>query len=189
MVAFNSLNFWPVACLWFLLCLSCPNVVNSAALIFNERQSCPPGVTPGSCVVSEANCDFYSCLDNEYNCGPNGYPLGYGLKYCQAFIDDADKFTSQGQVWLEKVRLCLQQALVADDNCESSCTAIWNDAFNSHAACYVNNGLCDLPPSDWVALAEVVGLPTLQLIAPELMNVLQVSEGCVEVWTYLSSIL
>jgi hypothetical protein len=190
MATFNFLTFWGFGTLSvLLLCLSCPNVATARIAVLDQRQSCPPGITPGSCVVSSANCDFYSCLDAEHNCGPDGYPLGYGLKYCQAFIDDAYKFSSEGQIWLANVRPCLQQALVPDDNCQTSCSQIESDAFGSHAACYVDNGLCELPPSDWIALAEVVGLPTLQLIGPELINLLQVTEGCFAAWSYLSSIL
>jgi Phosphomannose isomerase type I len=31
-------------------------------------------------------CSFYAyCLEARYHCGPNGYPIGYGLKYCEKF--------------------------------------------------------------------------------------------------------
>lgn len=188
MAFFNLLTCWGFESLWLcilcVLCLSCPNVANGHLANLEQQQLCPT-----NCPVSDSTCDFYTCLEARHDCGPDGYPLAYGFKYCEAFNAETHKFTEQGQIWILRVRLCLQQALPTTVNCQTSCAQIESDAFASHAACYVDNGLCELRLSDWIALVEVVGVPTLKLIAPELENVLQVAERCVGVWTYLSGIL
>ena len=33
------------------------------------------------------SCEFYTaCLEKRLGCGPSGYPLDYGLRYCRAFL-------------------------------------------------------------------------------------------------------
>jgi len=45
-------------------------------------------------------CSFYEdCLEARYHCGPDGYPLGYGKKYCNKFIATIDKFSPEAQVY------------------------------------------------------------------------------------------
>ncbi|EDR13584.1 uncharacterized protein LACBIDRAFT_308677 [Laccaria bicolor S238N-H82] len=54
---------------------------------------------------------------------------------------------------------CLQAALVpeATGEGETTCNALADKAFATHATCYVNNGLCELFPTDWVEIVTIVG--------------------------------
>ena len=43
----------------------------------------------------KGNCSFYpQCVEKRFPCGPNGYALGYGNKYCNIFVKDANCYTS-----------------------------------------------------------------------------------------------
>lgn len=33
------------------------------------------------------DCEWYlKCLEDHYHCGPKGYPVGFGYKYCSRFL-------------------------------------------------------------------------------------------------------
>jgi hypothetical protein len=61
--------------------------------------------------------------------------------------------------------LCLQRALVPEAtgaaNAVIGCDALWTLAISTHAMCYVDSGLCILPPSDWVVIDKTVTIPVL----------------------------
>lgn len=35
--------------------------------------------------TTNGDCEFYTGMENLLQCGANGYPLGYGYKYCKIF--------------------------------------------------------------------------------------------------------
>ena len=44
-------------------------------------------------MAASGNCAFYSdCVEKRVPCGPNGYALGYGKKYCVRFGENIDCF-------------------------------------------------------------------------------------------------
>ena len=55
---------------------------------------------------------------------------------------------------------CLQDALIPEAagavGAVQTCEELNNEAFNFHAPCYLKNGLCALPPSDWEVIVSVV---------------------------------
>lgn len=120
-----------------------------------------------------ATCAWYSdCLAERFP-GCTGHALeyaqSYGGKYCQGFTDNSDKFSAVGQVWVDKVKLCLQEELARDvlrQEVEvADCEEIRRAAFDSHPKCYVEPiegdtsvGLCVLmqnSPGDVVKILEV----------------------------------
>ena len=39
-------------------------------------------------LANAGNCDFYTqCVEARFQCGANGYPRGYGDKYCRQFTN------------------------------------------------------------------------------------------------------
>src|SRR5688572_15430052 len=75
-----------------------------------------PSLFQTLCINPPPNtCDFYlDCLESRYRCSSNGYPLGYGYKYCSKFKNSASGFSKQGQKWIIKTMTCLQQYLISD---------------------------------------------------------------------------
>lgn len=93
-------------------------------------------------LVLNGNCDFYvQCLEPKYKCGPTGYPVGYGFKYCSKFTKNLNEYPAGGQEWIRKTLICLKKALVPEF---SSCSQLYNTAFDSHPRCYYESGFCDL---------------------------------------------
>jgi len=82
---------------------------------------------------------------------------------------------------------CLQTALVPEatgmDN--MTCSTLEEKAFGTHAACYIENGLCLLSPTDWLAIMEIVELRTLFRNWDAFKATVQAGEGCVDFWAFL----
>lgn len=126
-------------------------------------------------------CDYYTkCVEPAVNCGPKGYPLGYGLKYCQAFTAKKDKFTPAGQEWLFNVMECLQKDLVpvAQGSEVFTCPKLKAFAIAGHAKCYTERGhsICSLPPKDWF---KIIGIIKAVVLEPgTIKTMLQIARSC-----------
>lgn len=108
----------------------------------------------GACIPKENDCSFYkTCMENKLKCGKKGYALGYGGKYCKAFLKRRPKFSALGQEWLSKVTLCNQHeiASVFIRSSNLTCARVEEHAFKIHSKCYnaSNISVCSLPRSDW----------------------------------------
>ncbi|KAJ7599184.1 hypothetical protein C8J56DRAFT_1093536 [Mycena floridula] len=134
------------------------------------------------------NCSFYAtCLESRYKCGKDGYPSGYGEKYCQAFSTERNLLTLQGQKWMLDTMHCLQDALVPEavDSSSTTCDNLADIAFKSHAPCYLGSGLCTLSPKDWIAILQIVDFRTLFRTWDAFEATVQAVEGCVEFYFFL----
>ncbi len=108
-------------------------------------------------------CDYYRCREQEDACGPDGYHLGFGYHYCNAFRLIAERHASpEAQGWLSRVRRCLIETLDRDET-EGDCNQLKERAFDSHVECYVKTGFCDLPLSDWLLVVNTVKLRDIDL--------------------------
>lgn len=110
-------------------------------------------------------CTFYAdCLESIYDCGPEGYPLGYGQHFCQKFKSEKSRFTTNGQKWLSNTMLCLQRAMIPEVTSPitttgvRTCEQLKDAALSKHAKCYVECGLCQLSPMDWWVIVSTVGI-------------------------------
>ncbi|KIL63796.1 hypothetical protein M378DRAFT_649865 [Amanita muscaria Koide BX008] len=133
------------------------------------------------------DCSFYpDCLETRYHCGPSGYPLGYGLKYCTAFIQNRGLLSQRGQQWMVDAMHCLQLALVPEATGESktvqACDELKDYAFSTHPKCYVDNGFCTLPPTDWAGIVEIIGVSA---VLSGLKQELQTAADCAGLYAYL----
>ncbi|KAH9479093.1 hypothetical protein JR316_0007672 [Psilocybe cubensis] len=154
-------------------------------------------------------CDFYrECLESKFHCGPKGYPLGYGEKYCEKFVAGQDKLSPAGQKWMMDTMQCLQRVLVPDateseadnrkpgeldhsdtksarestdtgSNNNKRCDALKQKAFDSHSECYLANGLCSLSGRDWVEIVEIIGIKTLFDSWAAIKETIEAAEGCI----------
>lgn len=108
-----------------------------------------------------AACDWYQqCLHKIEPCDQdpaNEYAMSYGYKYCTEYERNLKNFSTKGQTWIAKVRKCLQKALSYSVGRAYGCKFIQDSAFNSHSKCYVDSGLCDLPPEDWNQILKITG--------------------------------
>ena len=110
--------------------------------------SCP---VPAPDAIAGHEADFYRCVEDTAQCGPTGYPLGYGAKYAERFYRQTRPFMSRaGKQWIDDVLVCLQDELRVRIEPTSTCDEIRTTAYDSHPACYVEAGFCRLPWSDWL---------------------------------------
>jgi hypothetical protein len=113
------------------------------------------------------DCTFYTdCLEAKYQCGADGYPIGYGFHFCTKFAESKSILSTAGKAWISDTMLCLQKALVPEATgaagAVTTCADLKTKAFATHADCYVDSGLCSLPISDWEKVAvDIVGPGTL----------------------------
>jgi len=107
------------------------------------------------------NCDYYTqCLEPKFKCGPTGYPIGYGNKYCNKFLEFFNDFTPEGQEWIGKTLLCLKNALIPvyESTKSITCSEIYNIAFDSHPTCYTDSGFCNLFADPRIGFTTIKGL-------------------------------
>ena len=89
--------------------------------------------------------------------------MGYGYYFCHRYDINYDKFSWQGQMWINSVKLCLQNDLlpVLNNKANYDCDTLKSFAFSTHAKCYLgNNGefysICDLGLSDWGLILKTI---------------------------------
>jgi hypothetical protein len=110
------------------------------------------------CEIIANDCTWYErCAERTTFCGRGGYALGYAQHYCQKFKSASGNLSPQGQAWIPNVMRCLQSALLPFVLQEKplTCPQIRAVGFRQHVDCYVDNGFCDLPKSDWLAIGLV----------------------------------
>jgi hypothetical protein len=113
-------------------------------------------------------CAFYAgCLEKAFPCGETGYALGFGEKFCTGFR--STDLSEAGEQWKANTMMCLQRALVSrvssakafaeTAESASTCSAVFDEAFASHPACYTDSrhSICDLPASDLVRISSTIG--------------------------------
>ncbi|GFF33433.1 hypothetical protein IFM58399_03539 [Aspergillus lentulus] len=142
----------------------------------------------GGCTQPPPNsCDFYKqCLESRYHCGPAGYPIGFGQKFCEKSLVWRPKMSTSGQEWITKTMLCLQEELVplAIGSESQTCSELKQHALGTHAECYVRSGVCTLPIEDWGKILEIVG-PAL-ISAPEnFKSAFETAGDCLKLYFWL----
>ena len=81
---------------------------------------------------------------------------------------------------------CLQMALVPDAiGPETTCQALEDQAFGTHAGCYVDNGMCTLGVNDWSAILQIVDIRTLFQSWDAFEATIETAVECVEFYTFM----
>jgi len=148
----------------------------------------PPSSSPACAKPPLDNCSFYpNCLESRYRCGPSGYPIKYGQHYCEKFSNERSLLNSQGQQWMIDTMQCLQIALVPEaiDINTTTCQTLNDQAFGTHAPCYVDNGLCTLGLHNWVAILEIVDIRTFFQSWDAFKATVEATAECAELFAFL----
>jgi hypothetical protein len=107
-----------------------------------------------SCKPNVNSCGFYLCKEKEQSCGPKGYLLAFGHKFCQEFLNTENDYSPEAHEWLRRVRVCLMNQLQEITSQDSlTCKDLKSEGFHSHAGCYVSTGFCELSPQDQTRIA------------------------------------
>jgi hypothetical protein len=104
---------------------------------------------------------FYRCVEGLINqgngCGEDGYLLGYAAKYAERYMWEIyPTLNTEGQRFLDLNLVCLQT--VFRDTVEDtwSCERVAEFGFQSHAACYLSSGICELSLSNRLTILMAV---------------------------------
>ncbi|RMJ25355.1 hypothetical protein PHISP_03797 [Aspergillus sp. HF37] len=113
--------------------------------------------------------------------------MGYGYKYCEKFQEERARLSDAGQEWMVDVMLCLQRKLISQATGTSNittCAELKDYAFSTHSQCYVDSGFCALPPTDWLAVIEIVSLETMLESFDSLSATTDTAGECVEFYLW-----
>jgi len=131
------------------------------------------------CVPNVNSCGFYLCQEKHHQCGPKGYPIGFGFKFCQIYLNGEKSYSPKAHEWLRKVRICLMEKFnetEKETNGVRTCGAIKSDSFHSHVGCYVKTGFCELSLKD---KAQIFWAMRSSLIHTEIyQDAIGVSKAC-----------
>jgi len=123
--------------------------------------------------IDNVDCSYYLHREIDQTCGPSGYYVDFGYKFCSKFMFAKRHwldFSPKAYTWLTNVGLCLQKQL-HQERCESlaadkeslSCKAVESYAMKSHPECYLmpdinrpHISICNLAPTDYLVLTKVI---------------------------------
>ena len=121
------------------------------------------------------DCEYYSCIEAEKQCGDRGYPIGFGRKYCMRFEERQAKLSLEGQEWMKRVRSCLIAGMEESTD-GLSCREFKRSAVKLHVPCYVDSGYCQLSKKDKKAVIKMI---SWSMWRPSLLNAgLRVLKSC-----------
>ncbi|XP_025087840.1 uncharacterized protein LOC112560293 [Pomacea canaliculata] len=141
---------------------------------------------------SGEGCNWYSnCLEKKFPCasGSDDYGIAYAEKFCNAYYNNYNTFSSKGRLWVDAVRKCLQVALVPlmQNFTTYTCAHVKSYAFKSHAPCYLKPDVgapsfCDLPHEDYWRVFWTINGAFLSAFSNSMYGMFEVSKGCLPVW-------
>jgi len=123
----------------------------------------PQPADPGACATLIDThddcqlCDYYSCRERTAQCGQDAYLIDYVGRYCQRFAQVAEpRVSPAAAAWLQRVRRCLVTWLEQHVPYDAPCPEIERLGTDSHAACYVETGFCELSIADWAGIVHTI---------------------------------
>ena len=101
------------------------------------------------------DCNYYRTVEEDYACGAEGYPLNFGYRLCQKYLESESKITPRLKNWFPKVRFCLQNFIETERGGIRDCDELHHRAIASHIPCYQDTGFCSLPMSDQLLILKI----------------------------------
>ncbi len=127
-------------------------------------------------VPSRNDCNYYLDVERDFKCGFKGYPLKFGYRLCEKYLEAQPGMTRAVQRWFPKIRYCLQNYLETERASIRDCKDLHRKAINSHINCYVQTGFCDLSVLDQ---AQIVQVTAFDILNPDVMGLsLRVKAAC-----------
>ena len=98
-----------------------------------------------NCTSQLGQCGYYKCVQDEIRCSDSDYLSGFAIPYCYKYQADQKNYSDRGQIFLSKVRYCLQVKIedFTNEN-QYACKDLREYAIHSHIGCYLNSGFCEL---------------------------------------------
>jgi hypothetical protein len=136
---------------------------------------------------SATNCDYYSQIESELQCGTDAYFQKWGGPMCKKYLlyeTDPLKsllLTDQLKAWFPKVRFCLQNELAQMLEAKNlSCGNLNAQVNRSHVDCYMQTGYCELSVLSKAQLGSLSA--EAMVMDPALWDplALEISKNCAE---------
>ena len=125
-------------------------------IFFSATTSFASGdLSDSPCVELTDSCEFYSCIEEELKCGKRGYPIDFGMKYCNQYDRKIKYFSKLGSEWVQKTKTCLINKIIGIENLKS-CDDLKKQAFKHHSPCYLDAGYCELTSDDKTAVLYII---------------------------------
>ncbi|PVD35017.1 hypothetical protein C0Q70_06298 [Pomacea canaliculata] len=86
-------------------------LLSSSANALIARQKRQTTIDPDCYTPAGNSCTWYTvCLEASIPCQntSDDYAIAYGLKFCNLYVRNYNKFSPQGKQWVDAVRKCLQ---------------------------------------------------------------------------------
>lgn len=105
---------------------------------------------------TNGDCNFYTCIENRFPCGRDGYASRFGRYYCQRIKNNINSLNAGGRVWANATLKCQTQALkTLYQSAAQSCRAIYNAGFDAMHQCFIENKFCDINWDNRDAIWEI----------------------------------
>lgn len=121
-------------------------------------------------------CAFYLEREKHSGCGPSGYYLRFGHKFCSLFAQHEAQLSPNGRAWMHRTRECLIQELAAVGG-EISCHAVPAVAAEHHLYCYEVTRHCDLSIRDRAVMMRLTSSHLRE--AAEFLGLTVINARCV----------
>lgn len=103
------------------------------------------------------DCSWYkNCVNVRYPCPEDNYAIEYAQKFCDLYAQNYEIFSSDGKLWVNGVKKCLQVSLAPTLRpwVNLNCKQLKKFAFDTHAPCYTKPdnaapSICALRCLDW----------------------------------------
>lgn len=112
---------------------------------------------------SRNSCAYYLQVEAEEHCGPDGYPLKFGYRLCEKYLEAQPTMRPNVRRWFPKIRYCLQNYLEDYRGTIRDCSDLHRKAINSHVGCYLETGFCELGVLDQADILAVTNVDLLNL--------------------------
>lgn len=114
---------------------------------------------PDSTRPSPSSCEFYLHLEEQLQCGADGY-FQQVYPLCLEYLQNEKRLTKEIQDFFPRVRLCLQSELLRLGS-KLKCQSLDSVVIDSHLKCYTENEYCELSVVSKAQLAWLT-LPSLE---------------------------
>lgn len=84
----------------------------------------------------------------------SNYLSSFGYRYCHAYVEKNDRFSTQSQNVLAELRQCLIDEL--EMRRDLTCDNVKAIAFETHEHCYREHDFCQLPKIEQIKILNVV---------------------------------
>ncbi|CAI9729186.1 XP_029640870.1uncharacterized protein LOC115215717 [Octopus vulgaris] len=139
--------------MWIILSMLLFSVTFTESLFFTKEKN-PDEIEKAAqkgidskCLLKSAtgDCTYYTCINDRYPCGSEGFAIRFGLYYCMRMRNKINSLNAAGRVWANSTLRCQSEALnPLYQSSSQSCKSISDAGFDAMHRCFIENNFCDI---------------------------------------------